>query len=114
MSEHFANLNFPNGESIKVTRDMARLYTHLGNGALFDHVFIVTDEEELKGVYVWAQIPPDNPTYLGLAPAVVENGCELHVNLGKVATNDRTAFEKYAVGEIPDEVPEEWFNEDNS
>jgi len=109
MSEVFANLKFPNGETIEVTPDMARLYTHLGNYAVYDHVFIITDQEKLKGLYVWAQIPPDNPTYEALAPAVATNDCELHIRLRTPSEQDVTAFENHAKGdedEIPDWLPE--------
>ena len=108
MSEVFAHLNFPNGERIEVTRDMARLYTHLGNYAVYDHVFIITDQEALKGTYIWAQIPPDNPTYESLAPAVATNGCELHIQLRKPSKEDVKNFEKHAStdeDEVPDWLP---------
>jgi len=104
MSEIIFNLNFPSGEKIEVQKDMARLYTHLGNYAVYDHVFIVTDEEEATGIYLWAQIPPDNPVYNKIAPVVVENECEMHQYVRKPMETDINAFEKHASTD-EDEIP---------
>jgi len=104
MSEVIASLNFESGKSIEVTKDMARLYTHLGHNALYDHIFIVVDQEESQGVYIWAQEPPENPAYPELAPTIVENECEMHVFIREASQYDKEAFER-AVTRDKDETP---------
>lgn len=107
MSESFANITFSDGESIKATRENTTVYTHFGAGELYDHIFIRHTSD--KGAYIWAQIPPDNPSYLELAPVAIKAGAETHINIREVAEGDLRAFGKAAtrdIEEIPDWLPE--------
>ena len=103
MSEKFANINLPDGESYDATRANTSVYNHYGKGELYDHVFVQLDGD--KGAYVWAQIPPENPAFTALASAAVEAGCETHINIQKVAEGDLRAFGKAAIRDI-DELPD--------
>jgi hypothetical protein len=100
---HFGNLHLPDGEKLEVTTENTILYNHPGRLSLFDHLFIQMGEK--KGLFIWAQIPPDNPNYVALAPAAVENGCEVRVNLREVAEGDMEMFEEYSLSDI-DEIPD--------
>lgn len=100
---HFGNLNLPDGEKLKVTTENTILYNHLGRLSLFDHLFIQIEDD--KGLFIWAQIPPDNPNYLALAPSAVEHGCELRLNIREVAEGDREMFEKHSITDL-DEAPD--------
>jgi hypothetical protein len=107
MSEKFANINISNGESVDATRFNTSVYNHYGQGELYDHVWVQKDET--TGIYIWKQIPPENPAYAALAPIAVEHGCETHINIQTVAEADLRAFGKAAIGDIesiPDWLPE--------
>ena len=103
MSEKFANINLPDGESYDATRANTFVYNHYGGGELYNHVYVRLNEEQ--GVYVWAQIPPENPAFIALASAAVEAGCETHGNIQEVAEGDLRAFGKAAMRDI-DELPD--------
>ena len=107
MSESFADINFSNGETVKASRHNMSLYTHFGKGALYDHLWVKRDKD--FGSYIWAQHPPENPSYALLAPIAVENDIEMHINIQKVSEDDLKAFGKAAMidfNETPDWLPE--------
>jgi hypothetical protein len=110
MSEHFANINFEKGETIKATAENVRLYTHIGALAVYDHLWVTTSEDGAKGAYIFAQIPPDNPSYTELAPVAVQYGIELHINQRRVADADKEAFERHASNDLDgfDVIPSDW------
>lgn len=103
MSEVFARLNFNNGEILEARQDNTRLYRHVGALALFDHVFVVADDD--RGVYLWSHVEG----YEQVAILAVENDCELHLNLQSVSKYDREAYERHALADLedgPDWLPE--------
>lgn len=102
MSEKFANI-IVGDENYDATRENTTVYNHYGRGELYDHVFVEISDEQ--GAYVWAQIPPENPLFTQLATVAVENGCEVHLNIKKVAEGDLRAFGKAATRDI-DERPD--------
>jgi hypothetical protein len=107
MSEAFANISFGNGEGIKASADNTVVYSHKGEAEMYDHVFIEVNDKQ--GVYIWAQVPPDNQQFLDLAAAAVESGAEVHLNIQNVSNNDIQAFGRAALrdlNEIPDWLPE--------
>ena len=106
MNEHFAIINFQ-GEQIKATRLNTSLDQHFGRGALYDHIWVHKDDSNAGG-YIWKEQPPDNPAYTLLAPAVVDNNCEMHLNVQKAAECDLKAFGKAALADSQDYFPESW------
>ena len=107
MNESFADLRFSDGEILKATRHNTSLYRHFGRGALYDHIWVRRDDN--TGTFIWAQQPPNNPTYNELALVAVENGIEMHINIRKVSECDLKAFGKAAMSDI-DTFPD-WLNE---
>lgn len=100
---------FEGGQEIEATRDNTTLFTHIGRLALYDHVFIVLDEEENRGSYIF-QI---NPAFEGIADFMIANEYPMHLNLREVADCDLEAYDgmiKGMVGDI-DTLPPEWTNE---
>ena len=107
MSETFATLNFSDGEHIDATRQNTSLYSHIGKGALYDHVWVKRDDN--TGAFIWAQQPPNNPAYEALAPVAIKNGVEMHINIRKVAESDLKAFGRAAMCDL--EQTPEWMPE---
>jgi hypothetical protein len=108
MSEHFANLNLPDGEKLPITDRNIILYRHLGAAAVYDHLFVTVDGE--RGLFIWAQQPPDNPNYLALAPLAVKNEAELHINIHEPAQGDIDTFNRHALEDLDQEFPD-WMPE---
>lgn len=100
----FLNLN---GERFEATRANTSLFRFMGNLALYNHVFIVTDEEEGKGTYIFNQ----HPTYSTFETYMIANHYPLHDYLQGVAECDVDAFEKMVkqtTSDIGDYVPDDW------
>lgn len=103
--EAFGKLTFNGGGEYEARQDNLRLYKHIGHFAVYDHIFLYTEEN--TGIYIWAQIPPDNPNFTNLEPHLIDNSCELHINIQEPAQSDIDAFERHATSDI-DEIPKDW------
>lgn len=110
--ESFARINFE-GEAVEANRLNTVVYQHLGQAALYDHVFITHPNKEY-GAYIWANQPPENPNFIALVGEAVSHQCEIHVNIQRVAPNDVKAFEKACIRAADEEInglegiPEGW------
>lgn len=82
-----------NGEPFKVNRENTVLFTFIGKLAVFNHVFLMVDEEReessVKGGYLFA----GQPCYEELRAFVEENNYPQHINMNEVADCDRDAWE---------------------
>lgn len=106
--ESFGELAFSDGEVVPLTADNIKLYTHMGKLAIYDHLWAVLDDKESKGVYIWAQDPPDNQQYLDLASVAVQHGIEMHIHQRYVSDGDKAAFDSRALADSGDFFPESW------
>ena len=108
MSEH---LNFSlGGEPFEMTPDNASLFTFVGQGALYNHVFLVLEELEenhFKGTYVFSE----SPAYETLATFILENEYPAHINQRQPAACDLDAYMQYALNDLDkldDGIPGDW------
>ena len=121
-----AKVNLSDGREIEANRYNTSVFTFLGNLAVHNHIFIVTDEnaeeESMTGVYIFA----DTPGFNKLAHFCVENMFPQHVNLTEVAECDQSAYAQHVESnrqqrlaeferqvedahlEIPDFLPEDF------
>src|SRR5690349_1046612 len=76
------------GETLIATPENASLFRHIGESAMYDHVFIV-DEEESHGYYVF----PFSRSFETIADYMIENGFPLHLNQREAAECDRKAYD---------------------
>lgn len=99
-----------NGEKLLATRDNTSLFTFVGELACFDHVFIVTDEENNVGGYLFR----NQEIFPQLAGFLFENMYPMHLNLPEVAECDQRAFDATMYGDIrsTDTFPETWLATD--
>lgn len=104
----FAKVTFSEGESIEATAENTSLYTHIPPEDIKDHVWIVVDDE--RGARFWKSLPPSNAVFDLIAPLVVENEGELHLNLRRPNQSDTEAFDRAVAAsvDVPDELPEGW------
>jgi len=96
-----------NGEHFEATRDNTSLFRYFGHLAVYNHVFIVRDEESGECTYIFNQ----HPTYPVFEEYMVKHKYETHDNLREVAECDLDAFEdmvKQNLGDIQDYPPEDW------
>lgn len=102
-NEPRANLNLPDGEQL-IHRGNARLYTHLGHLALYDHAFITRDDG--LGFYVFNFVGG----YPELSDFMLRNQFPAYLNQTEVAQVDIDAYDRViqkSAGDI-DHVPDEW------
>ena len=108
MSEHL-NLNL-GGEPFEMTPDNASLFTFVGQGALYNHVFLQQEELEenrVRGTYVFSTSQSFQP----LMNFMLEQGYPMHLNLRQVAQCDQDAYEQVIAQQLDDldsGLPEGW------
>ena len=101
------HLEMHDGSDFEATRDNTSLFRHLGKYAIYDHVFIVTNEEESRGTYVFSV----HHTFEQMANYMAENRYPMHLNLTEAAQCDIDAWERMIQLDVEsdgDFVPEEW------
>ena len=95
------------GSNIEATRENSSVYTFLGKAAMYNHIFIVIDDE--NALYTFC----DSPHYIDVISFMVDNSYPMHLNLLEAQDCDREAYEKYvdsASWDLGDYPPEEWAN----
>ena len=93
--EPVAHLNLPNGEVFEATRERAQLFKHLGQLALYDHIFCydVQDNEVRQSFYIFKDVEG----YDELEQYMLDNAYPMHLNLLEVQRNDQEAYERHAL-----------------
>lgn len=90
MSEAFNTIRVGNNE-IECTQENTSLYTHLGKYALYDHVFIASDEK--SGAYVWR----GHSQYDELEDQCVTNDCLMIMNRKEPYEGDVAVYLRHAL-----------------
>ncbi len=106
------DITLTDGRESRIDRNNSTLFTHLGELACFDHVFMQLDEDdEGLGVYVFRH----QPAFDELVGFMIENLFPMRLNSTSVANCDRKAFKRSVAREskreaaaLPDTVPEDW------
>ena len=95
-----------NGEKLLAHRGNTSLFTFIGELAVYDHIFIMTDEENNSGGYLFK----NQEIWHDMAGFLFENLYPMHLNLDEVADCDRNAFEHTMYTDIrsTDTFPETW------
>lgn len=105
-NEPFMRIQF-DGEEFIATRENTVLYTFLGDLAMYDHVYLVVDEENSTASYVFST----NPGYAPMKAYMEENQYCMHLNLPRVCDMDRKVFDRMienSVSDIDNGIPEDW------
>lgn len=107
-------IRFADDREFLMSRENATLFTHMGNLATRNHVFLVTGEETegtIEGTYVFAHAE----TYQPLVSFMLTHQFPMVLNKNEVSTCDETAFQRsldqlsqQAGSDVPDFLPDEW------
>ena len=100
MSEKFGSFK-AGGKRYEMTPDNTSVYLHMGELAVFDHLFTTM---ETYGAYIWR----DSKSFEDLVELATDAGCALHVNLRKVSELDERVYMQQATSDLGDTMPENW------
>ena len=99
------------GEKFEATPDNTSLFMFAGNLALYNHVFVVTKENEAEGTAEGTYVFWTHQVYETMRDYMMQNGYPIHANLRHLAQCDLDAYEnmiKQQIGDVGDTVPDEW------
>lgn len=99
-----------NGQEFHMRRDNAILFTHLGELAVWDHIFVRYQEEPPK----WNYIPSTAEIFPTLVEFMRENRYTRHEDLQEVNENDQAILMRFWTRDIQDKeltVPQEWLED---
>ena len=92
-------------QRFEARQDNTSVYKHLGQYAIYDHVYIVVSEEPPAGLYVWNHYEG----YKELADEAMKALCVTHLNIPEPAPMD---VEKYIAVTLSDLEETETFPDD--
>lgn len=110
MSENYEplRLELSDGTEIEATPDNTSLFMFVGRLACYNHVFIVMNEEESQGAYIFS----NSNIFTPIGNHILQHDYPLHTNLREVADCDVDAFNRMvhqeATRDLSDGVPSEW------
>ncbi len=107
MSEHepFEKVR-ASGKEHEMTSENSSVWTHLGKLAIFDHVYVKTEE---NGVYLWRYAPMDGKEssfYHHIQQKALDNNCKALLNMDEVEDKDRETYIRHALKDLNDLPPE--------
>lgn len=109
MSEQDPSLNIKlGGNDFEMNRSNSFLFTFLGDLAIHDHVFLLTQEDRSRGAYIFKVCHPEPFRQLG--EYMLANDYMAHLNLQEVCDGDADAFRRATMGDLLSEsgIPESW------
>lgn len=94
------------------TPENSHLFTFMGRLAMYNHIFLVTDETDgtLSGTYLFNRIHIPDEMFNELGTFMVENGYHADLNKREVPDCDVNAFNanlELQTGDL-DTIPEDW------
>lgn len=95
------------GEEHEMRRDNSALFTHLGDLACYDHIFVQYEAGKEMGAYIFRA----NDSFYALMSFMAEHKFPMHLNAIEVAECDRDAYIRTVeqeTGDVPDFIPDEW------
>jgi hypothetical protein len=97
-----------NSNDYEMNRRNSFLYTFLGDLAIHDHIFLVTNPEENEGTFIFKVIYQQEFDELSLY--MINNHFTAHLNAQQVSECDADAFDRATMGDVrqQDSFPEEW------
>jgi hypothetical protein len=105
------HLRIGEDSELVLTPENTSLYTHIGEAAMYDHVFVQTGEgeEQSTGMYIFRH----NDAFQSIKKHMKRHRFPLHLNNQDVAACDADAFERVIERSTEDlealgHVPEEW------
>jgi hypothetical protein len=88
--------------------DNTSLFTHVGEAAMYDHIFVQTGEQEtgLSGMYIFRH----NEAFKAIKKHMIRNRFPLHLNQQEAAECDVSAFDRALERAMDDTdyLPDDW------
>lgn len=103
-------LQTTDGERI-MHRENSAMYTFLGHLAMYDHIFVVNEEESDEDTSLGMYIFQHNPIFTTLAHYMVKESFPMHLNMNEVAECDSDAFDRSIHQEAENDgdfLPPDW------
>lgn len=96
-----------NGQEIECNRENTAMFTFLGNLAIYDHIFVLMDEENNSGAYLFKE---NQQQWQEMAGFIIEYQFPMHLNMTEVAECDRNAFDATMFHDLAGmpSFPQEW------
>ena len=116
MSEQEPVLRLNLGNEIReVKRDNSHLFTHMGRLAMYDHIFLVSSQEDgkLTGTYLFHNLQLNTETFTRILHFMVEHSYHTDLNRDDVPQCDIDAYEANLAlysDDLGDTIPDEFFN----
>lgn len=96
-----------NGQEFDCTRDNTSMFTFIGHLAIYDHIFVLTDEETNSGAYLFKE---NQKAWQDMASFIIEYQFPMHLNMTEVAQCNIDAFEHTMFADVrsANTFPEDW------
>jgi hypothetical protein len=82
-----------NDKRVEMTRRNSSIWQFVGHLAMYNHIFIIDEEENNYGYY-WADRAKEGQ-YNKYVQFMVDRSYPLHINLSDICDTDRQAYERY-------------------
>lgn len=89
-------------EIVELRGENVTLYRHLGNYAVFDHMFVRIGED--SGAYLWRT----HTQFHEFATLAVDHDALLVLNIPEVSPADEKAYMGHNLSDLEDTIPEGW------
>ena len=109
MSESDPTLTIKLGENdFEMNRRNTFMFTFLGDLAIHDHIFMLTEPDEAVGTFVFKVCFPEEFDNLGRF--MIDNNYIFHLNAQEVTDQDADAFKMATIGDVisADSFPDDW------
>lgn len=95
------------GKDFEANRRNTFLYTFLGELAVYDHIFMLTEPDRPAGSFIFKAVFPVE--YNDIGAFMVEHHFIAHMNAQEVCEGDQDAFNRATMGDLAsDSFPEDW------
>lgn len=96
-----------NGQEFECSRENTSMFTFIGHLAMYDHIFVLMDEETNSGAYLFKE---NQKAWQEMAGYLIEYQFPMHLNMTEVGQCDVDAFERTMFDDLrsTDTFPEEW------
>jgi hypothetical protein len=93
-------------KDFEVNRRNAVIYTFMGELAIHDHLFLITDTEERTGIYVFRTTQEN--VYNKIGTWMAKHNFTAHLNLPQISENDLAAWQRATSPDLGDFIPDDW------
>ena len=100
-------IQYAKGKKVVATRQNTTLYRFQGANSMYDHIFVLIDAKEGRGLYIFRH----EAGYTKLAKYMMDNEYPAYINLREVSEGDKQMFNEVlqeATSDIEGGIPGDW------